>query len=78
MDFGDLETHIGFKWTENDTKVVARQLLEGLKLMHDDGIIHRDLKPAVSIWAPLSVTFLVSIRADRLPKISEHISRPYR
>jgi serine/threonine protein kinase len=59
MDFGDLETHIGFKWTENDTKVVARQLLEGLKLMHDDGIIHRDLKPAVGIWAPMSVTFLV-------------------
>jgi serine/threonine protein kinase len=57
MDFGDLETHIEFKWSENDTKVVARQLLEGLKLMHDDGIIHRDLKPAVSIWAPLSVTF---------------------
>jgi hypothetical protein len=59
MDFGDLETHIGFKWTENDTKVVARQLLEGLKLMHDDGIIHRDLKPAVRIWAPLSVMCLV-------------------
>jgi len=46
MDFGDLETHIGFKWTESDAKVVARQLLEGLKVMHDDGIIHRDLKPA--------------------------------
>jgi serine/threonine protein kinase len=59
MEFGDLETHIGFKWTENDTKVVARQLLEGLKLMHDDGIIHRDLKPAVSIWAPLSAASLV-------------------
>jgi serine/threonine protein kinase len=59
MEFGDLETHIGFKWTEDDTKVVARQLLEGLKLMHDGGIIHRDLKPAVSIWAPLSVTCLV-------------------
>jgi serine/threonine protein kinase len=59
MEFGDLETHIGFKWTENDTKVVARQLLEGLKLMHDDGIIHRDLKPAVRIWPLLSVTFLV-------------------
>jgi serine/threonine protein kinase len=59
MEFGDLETHIGFKWSENDTRVVARQLLEGLKLMHDDGIIHRDLKPAVSIWVPLSITFLV-------------------
>jgi serine/threonine protein kinase len=62
MDFGDLETHIGFKWSENDTKVVARQLLEGLKLMHDDGIVHRDLKPAVSIWAPLSITYFLSIR----------------
>jgi hypothetical protein len=76
MDFGDLETHIGFKWSESDTKVVARQLLEGLKLMHNDGIIHRDLKPAVSIWA-LERHF-VSIRADRLPEISEHISRPFR
>jgi serine/threonine protein kinase len=71
MDFGDLETHIGFKWSENDTKVVARQLLEGLKLMHDDGIIHRDLKPAVRIWAPLSVTFLVLGLIDCL--ISQNI-----
>ena len=49
MSFGDLESHIGFKWSESDAKVVAKQLLEGLKIMHDDGIVHRDLKPAVSI-----------------------------
>jgi serine/threonine protein kinase len=46
MELGDLEKHIQFKWTEGDTRVVARQLLQGLKVMHDDGIIHRDLKPA--------------------------------
>jgi serine/threonine protein kinase len=49
MEFGDLESYIDVQWTEGDIKVVARQLLEGLKVMHDDGILHRDLKPAVSI-----------------------------
>jgi serine/threonine protein kinase len=49
MEFGDLEQHITFKWTEEDTKVVASQLLEGLNFIHRDGIIHRDLKPAVSV-----------------------------
>jgi len=49
MEFGDLQSYIDFQWTEEDTKVVARQLLEGLKAMHDDGILHRDLKPAVSL-----------------------------
>ncbi|KAF8539176.1 kinase-like domain-containing protein [Trichophaea hybrida] len=45
MEFGDLESHLEEKWTEGDTKVVARQLLEGLKVMHENGILHRDLKP---------------------------------
>ncbi|KAF8252568.1 kinase-like protein [Wilcoxina mikolae CBS 423.85] len=45
MEFGDLGSYIKNKWTEEDTKVVARQLLEGLKVMHEDGILHRDLKP---------------------------------
>jgi serine/threonine protein kinase len=46
MEFGDLENHIQVKWTEGDTKVVARQLLEGLLFMHGHHILHRDLKPA--------------------------------
>ncbi|KAF8532990.1 kinase-like domain-containing protein [Trichophaea hybrida] len=49
IEFGDLQRYIDVQWTEGDTRVVARQLLEGLKVMHDDGILHRDLKPAVSI-----------------------------
>jgi serine/threonine protein kinase len=49
MELGDLERHIKDHWTEGNTKVVARQLLQGLKSMHQEGILHRDLKPAVSI-----------------------------
>jgi serine/threonine protein kinase len=60
MEFGDLENHIKVKWSEGDTKVVARQLLEGLTFMHGHDIIHRDLKPAVSLW---TLCFLASRRS---------------
>ncbi|KAA8896215.1 kinase-like domain-containing protein [Sphaerosporella brunnea] len=46
MEFGDLENHIKVKWSEGDTKLVARQLLKGLTFMHGHDILHRDLKPA--------------------------------
>ncbi|KAF8536820.1 kinase-like domain-containing protein [Trichophaea hybrida] len=46
MGLGNLEQHIHFKWSERDTKVVATQLLEGLRIMHRERIIHHDLKPA--------------------------------
>jgi len=36
-----------YRWNENDTKVVAKQLLHGLVVMHKEGITHRDLKPEV-------------------------------
>jgi serine/threonine protein kinase len=33
------------KLSEERSRVVLRQILEGLSLMHDRGIVHRDLKP---------------------------------
>jgi len=37
----------GYRWNESDTKVVIKQLLHGLVVMHKAGITHRDLKPEV-------------------------------
>ena len=37
----------GYRWNESDTKVVIKQLLHGLVIMHEEGITHRDLKPEV-------------------------------
>jgi len=42
----------GYRWNESDTRVVIKQLLHGLGVMHREGITHRDLKPEVC--APLS------------------------
>ena len=47
MKLGDLGKYIDFIWEEDDTKLVAQQLLSGLSFMHENGITHRDLKPAV-------------------------------
>ncbi|PUU77867.1 kinase-like domain-containing protein, partial [Tuber borchii] len=35
----------GYQWNESDAKVVIKQLLHGLAIMHKEGITHRDLKP---------------------------------
>jgi serine/threonine protein kinase len=40
--------------TENNIKAVAKQLAEGLKIMHESGIAHRDLNPNVSPSNPFS------------------------
>ena len=37
----------GYRWNESDTKVVIKQLLYRLAVMHKEGITHRDLKPEV-------------------------------
>jgi len=42
----------GYRWSESDTKVVIRQLLHGLAVMHKEGITHRDLKPEVDAPPP--------------------------
>lgn len=48
IQHGDLENHIRPTLTENDTRQITSQLLDGLHIMHQNGFTHRDLKPAVS------------------------------
>ncbi|KAI1206481.1 kinase-like protein [Annulohypoxylon truncatum] len=46
VEYGNLEQNLGRgPWKEKDIKETTRQLLNGLKIMHDHGIVHRDLKP---------------------------------
>ncbi|KAJ5751300.1 hypothetical protein N7533_008328 [Penicillium manginii] len=45
VELGDLEASLGSPWNEDDTRLVIRQLLEGLVRMHRQHIAHRDLRP---------------------------------
>lgn len=42
---GDLERYMARQLSEFQIKVIIRQLLEGLCIMHQNGFTHRDLKP---------------------------------
>ena len=44
---GDLSKHIGRPLLRETVQNIEKQILEGLKVMHQKGIAHRDLKPAV-------------------------------
>ena len=44
---GDLTKHIGSPLPQATVQTISKQILEGLKVMHERGIAHRDLKPAV-------------------------------
>ena len=44
---GDLSKHMGAPLQQETVRNISRQILEGLKVMHQQGIAHRDLKPAV-------------------------------
>ena len=51
IPIGDMSKTLAndYRWNESDTKVVIKQLLQGLAVMHKEGITHRDLKPEVCI-----------------------------
>lgn len=50
IEYGNLEhTLKNGAWHEWDIKEVTRQLLNGLKIMHDHGIIHGDINPQVTL-----------------------------
>jgi len=44
---GDLTKHIGKPLPQETVKTISKQILEGLKIMHQEGMAHRDVKPAV-------------------------------
>lgn len=45
---GTLDMFINPALVEQDVQTIALQLLEGLKIMHEEQFTHRDLKPQVS------------------------------
>jgi hypothetical protein len=47
--YGDLQNYIIHGITEDSTKIICTQLLDGLRLMHSIGLTHRDLKPQVGL-----------------------------
>ena len=49
---GDLSKHIGLPLLQATVRNISKQILEGLKIMHQKGIAHRDLKPEVRSLLP--------------------------
>jgi serine/threonine protein kinase len=48
VELSDLEKNLVEPWSEEETKLVIKQLLGGVAIMHNCRITHRDLKPQVS------------------------------
>lgn len=48
IENGDLHNYIGSSGRpENEARLITKQILMGLEVMHGYGICHRDLKPQV-------------------------------
>jgi serine/threonine protein kinase len=46
FELGDLEKHITESVTEDDAKDITTDVLNGLRIMHNENFAHRDLKPS--------------------------------
>ncbi|KAI9778689.1 MAG: hypothetical protein M1839_007920 [Geoglossum umbratile] len=46
FELGDLEQHIKESLTEEDVKDITTDVLNGLRIMHNENFAHRDLKPS--------------------------------
>ncbi|GJD03445.1 calcium/calmodulin-dependent protein kinase type 1B [Colletotrichum higginsianum] len=49
VENGDLQTYLNDPVPEEEVKMIAYQLADGLNHMHQNGFAHRDLKPGVRI-----------------------------
>ena len=47
ISHGHLRNYLEVERSESEAKVIARQLLEGLVVIHQEGFAHRDLRPEV-------------------------------
>ena len=47
LSHGHLRNYLEVERSETEAKVITRQLLEGLVVIHEEGFAHRDLKPEV-------------------------------
>jgi serine/threonine protein kinase len=44
---GTLDLYIKDTLTEDDSRSIAQQLFDGVRIMHEENFTHRDLKPQV-------------------------------
>lgn len=56
FELGTLDVYMTETLLERDAQSIALQLLEGLKIMHEEGFTHRDLKPEVRMFLAVSPT----------------------